>query len=151
MTMGWFDDDSRDYDRAAGYSRDRSFRGRSAYRGDARDGRGMTGGHDRSEARYQRGGYWGESEARPGYGRDYLGRQFGYDSDYDYAYRRRSPHESPFYGRDADRGVQRWARRYGYDMQYEIQPRDGGYGAQRGYADRGYGDPGRGRFRDRRY
>jgi len=147
--MGWFDNYSRDYDRAAGYSQDRGLRERGGYRGGyrGRDGWNTTESRSRGEHRYDRGGYWGESEARPGYGRDYLGRQFGYDSDYDYAYRRRPPQESQFYGRDADRGVQRWARRYGYDMQYEIQPRGGGYGAQRGYDDRGYGDAGRGRSR----
>jgi hypothetical protein len=36
---------------------------------------------------------------------------------------RREPRESPAYGRGGDRALQRWARRYGYDMGYEVQPR----------------------------
>jgi hypothetical protein len=38
---------------------------------------------------------------------------------------RQPPRESPSYGRGGDRALQRWARRYGYDMGYEIRPRDG--------------------------
>jgi hypothetical protein len=150
--MAWFNDYSRDYDRAAGYDRPRDPRDRPGMRSTARrydTGWGSDpyrGGQDRGR---ERGGYWGESESRPRYGRDYLGRQYGYDSDYDYQYRRRAPEESPFYGRDADRGVRRWANRYGYDMQYEIQPRGGGYGDnQRGSGDRGgYGAGSRDRER----
>jgi hypothetical protein len=37
---------------------------------------------------------------------------------------RRSPCESATYGRGGDGALQRWARRYGYDMGYEIRPRD---------------------------
>lgn len=44
----------------------------------------------------------------------------GYDSGY--APRRR-PEESPTYGRDGDRALRRWARRYGYDVEHSIQPR----------------------------
>lgn len=36
---------------------------------------------------------------------------------------RRSPEESRSYGRGGDRELQRWARRYGYDLEYEIRPR----------------------------
>ncbi len=43
---------------------------------------------------------------------------------YDFGYTpRRRPEESPTYGRGADQEVQRWARRYGYDLEYEIRPR----------------------------
>ncbi|MDQ3607133.1 MAG: hypothetical protein M3418_13220 [Gemmatimonadota bacterium] len=43
---------------------------------------------------------------------------------YDYGYTpRRRPEESPTYGRGADRAVRRWAQRYGYDIEYGIQPR----------------------------
>jgi heterogeneous nuclear ribonucleoprotein A1/A3 len=166
--MAWFNDYSRDYDRAAGYDRGRNPRDtpgmRSSNRGwDSSRGSGFgydSGWGTRSRWRstfrgddssYGRGGYWGESSANPGYGRDYVGRQYGYGSDYDRGYRRRPPEESPFYGRDADQGVQRWARRYGYDLQYEVNPRQGGssggYGANRGGyggSQRGYGGSGGG-------
>jgi hypothetical protein len=141
--MAWFHDYSRDYDRATGYNRGRNPRDTPGMRSSnygydsgwgSRSGwNSAFRGYDRG---YNRGGYWGESSTRPGYGRDYLGRQYGYDSDYDYQYRRRSPEESPLYGRNADQAVQRWARRYGYDMQYEINPRQGGGSGstQRGYS-----------------
>lgn len=35
----------------------------------------------------------------------------------------RPPEESPFYGRRADRALRRWAARYGYDLEYSIEPR----------------------------
>lgn len=37
---------------------------------------------------------------------------------------RRSPRESPAYGRGGDRALRRWAERYGYDIEYSIPPRD---------------------------
>jgi hypothetical protein len=39
--------------------------------------------------------------------------------------RRRPPQESDTYGSGGDRALRRWARRYGYDMGYEIRPRRG--------------------------
>lgn len=39
---------------------------------------------------------------------------------------RRSPRESPAYGRGGDREVRRWARSHGYDAGYEIPPREEG-------------------------
>jgi len=177
--MAWFHDYSRDYDRAAGYNRGRNPRDtpgmRSSNRGydDAwgsggRWGSSLAGGSEWGTAgsRYDRGygqsgdrgGYWGESSTRPSYNRDYMGRQYGYDSDYDYQFRQRNPESSPFYGRGADQEVQRWANRYGYDMQYEINPRGGGSGggsgggyggAQRnmGSTQRGYGGSQRSTYR----
>lgn len=38
---------------------------------------------------------------------------------------RRRPDESSTYGRGGDRALQRWARRYGYDLGYEVRPRRG--------------------------
>lgn len=33
------------------------------------------------------------------------------------------PRESPLYGRGGDRGLRRWAERYGYDVEFTIRPR----------------------------
>lgn len=40
--------------------------------------------------------------------------------------RRVAPRESPEYGMGGDRALRNWARRYGYDFEYTIRPRDGG-------------------------
>jgi hypothetical protein len=132
--MAWFNDYSRDYDRAAGYDRGRNPRDTPGWRSSnyGYDRGWNTRGTARGD---NRGGYWGENSTRPGYGRDYLGRERGYDTEYDFSYRQRHPENSPFYGREADQEVQRWARRYGYDMQFQIDPRQGGRGQQQG----GYG------------
>ncbi|CAN5668472.1 hypothetical protein BH23GEM6_BH23GEM6_20800 [soil metagenome] len=39
---------------------------------------------------------------------------------------RRSPRESGTYGRGGDEAARRWAERYGYDIEYSIQPRQRG-------------------------
>jgi hypothetical protein len=124
--MAWFHDYNRDYNRAAGYDRGRNARDTPGMRSSSYGDRG-----------YPRGGYWGESSTRVDYNRDYLGRQSGYDQ-YDYQYRQRHPEQSPFYGRQADQEVQRWARRYGYDMQFEVNPRQSGGGGGRGQQQGGY-------------
>jgi hypothetical protein len=150
--MAWFNDYSRDYDRAQGYNRGRNPRDtpgmRSSNYGSDRGWGSRSawaapyaGGYDTNYNAAGRGGYWGESSTRYDTNRDYMGRRFGYDADYDRQYRR-PPEQSPLYGRNADQAVQRWANRYGYDMQYEINPRQGGYGGtQGGYASSqgGYG------------
>jgi hypothetical protein len=145
--MAWFNDYSRDYDRAQGYNRGRNPRDTPGMRSsNAGYDRGWgsrsawaapySGGYDSNYNAAGGGGYWGESSSRFEYGRDYTGRRYGNDGDYGREYRRR-PEESPLYGRGADQAAQRWANRYGYDMQYEIDPRGGGQqqggGMQGGY------------------
>lgn len=46
-----------------------------------------------------------------------------YDMDGRYQPPRRRPEQSPTYGRRADRELRNWARRYGYEMEYRIEPR----------------------------
>lgn len=38
---------------------------------------------------------------------------------------RRRPEQSETFGRGGDRALQRWARRYGYDLGYQVRPRRG--------------------------
>jgi hypothetical protein len=142
--MGWFDNYDRDYDRAAGYRRERG-----------QTGWGREGAYDRG---YSDRGRWGTSPARGDNAGEYRSTR-GYSAwnqpdtafggnryGYDYTYRRR-PEESATYGRGGDQAVQRWAQRYGYDMGYQIQPHGGGstrgtmrgetgYGSNRGYHSR---------------
>jgi len=75
---------------------------------------------DRQE-RQQRYGWTGTERGRPASSR------FGSGNDYDRAYGgdqpyRVSPDQSPTYGRQGDEMVQRWARRYGYDIGFEVRP-----------------------------
>jgi hypothetical protein len=46
-----------------------------------------------------------------------------YAFDGRYRQPRKPPEESPTYGRQADRAVLAWARRYGYELEYRIDPR----------------------------
>lgn len=135
--MGWFDD----YDR--NYRYDRGF-GRGDYPAAygnmaAANGLGYWG------TPY---GYWGGMPERGYRGRSGYDRGFGYDRVY-----RRPPSESPAYGRQGDREVQRWATRHGYDAGYAIEPHPGrggmdmDRGGRGGYG--GYGDADRGMNRGR--
>lgn len=120
--MGWFDryDDSYRY-RGWGSGRDYA--------------RGGWDGGWGSRNRAYGGGSYGAGWTGGSYDRDY-GTRAGYG--YDYQYRQQRPEESPAYGRGGDQAVQRWARRYGYDVEHEIQPRNtggqsGGQGVRGGY------------------
>lgn len=48
----------------------------------------------------------------------------GYDIEEFYERPRRRPEQSPTYGRGGDRAARRWSRRYGYEMEGAIRPRD---------------------------
>lgn len=123
----------RSYEGHGGYGRDYGYGGTAGYsRGGGRVyDHGYRGtGRDRARGEWASGPY-----AREGYRRE------GYGYDYDQQYARRRPEQSPTYGEQGDQAVQRWANRYGYDLEYEIDPnRSGGgrYGASRGMG-RGYG------------
>jgi hypothetical protein len=91
---------------------------------------------------------YGAGSGRSRYGSDFAGTRYGGDfrttGGYGYDYEvRLPPEQSPLYGRSADREVQRWARRYGYDVEYEIDPRGGQGGRPQrpggGYASRPQG------------
>jgi hypothetical protein len=47
----------------------------------------------------------------------------GYGFDGSVEPRGKPPRRSETYGRGGDRALQRWARRYGYDMSHQIRPR----------------------------
>ncbi len=132
--MGWFDRYDESYrNRSQGFDRGTA---RSGWDGGwgARN-RAYGGGYGRGTTGYDRGygttGGYGYG-TRAGYG---AGGNYGYDYDYP----RRRPEESPTYGEGGDQAVQRWAQRYGYDLAYEIPPRE----PRRGYG--GYDRPYRGR------
>lgn len=73
-------------------------------------------------------GAWGGAEGWPPYAPVGYGR---YDRNYT---PRRPPRESGAYGLGGDRELREWARRAGYDVGYEIQPR----GFRGGRPRRGY-------------
>ncbi len=139
--MSWFDryDDSYRY---GGWGQNRA-NARSGWDGGWGSRHRTAGGYSRG-AGNERGYYGGTSYGATGYGRTGYG--------YDYEYRRRPPQESPTYGEGGDQAVQRWAQRYGYDLEHQIQPRQGGgaqgaggYGATGGgYGRGGYGGGGHG-------
>lgn len=130
--MGWFDrdDDSYRY-RGRGYGGDYD---RSGW-GARNRGYGGSYGQGRTEGRYDRNyGGWSGYGAREGYGSEYQ-------------YPRRRPEESPTYGEGGDQAVRRWAQRYGYDVAYEIRPRNvggGQWGGRYGPTGGGYGGTGGG-------
>jgi hypothetical protein len=75
------------------------------------------------------GGFWAGA---PMYGWGGWGGGFGWPmypvplgyGGYDYGFRERTPpEESPAYGRGGDEAARRWAKRYGYDVEYTIRPR----------------------------
>lgn len=100
--MGWFDSYGASY-------YDRGFGGRPGW-GGTRYGGGY------GNAGYGTGGYGYQGGTYLGYGGYDYGRA-GYDRAY-----RRPPEESPTYGRGGDEAVRQWARRRGYDTEFEIRP-----------------------------
>ncbi|CAN5721139.1 hypothetical protein BH23GEM3_BH23GEM3_07320 [soil metagenome] len=124
--MAWFNDYSRDYNRAEGYNR------------------AGPNPRDRPGQRSTNYGYdAGSGSARGARGPAYGGERYGagrYGGEYEYA--QRHPEQSPLYGSNADQAVQRWANRYGYDHSYQIQPRN--TGGQQGGGQQGGGQQGGG-------
>jgi hypothetical protein len=152
-SMAWNDYDRTDY-RGYGY-RGEGWGSRGGWGSGYGENRGSRpggwSGGSRDDA--GRGGWFGGGR----YGAEYGGRA-GYGYDYEV---RRPPEQSPLYGRNADQEVQRWARRYGYDVEFEIQPHERGgrmgrmEGSRRGYGGStnwsGYGEAGGHRRSGSRY